>query len=189
MITGRSAELAAIIRSAVQMERSWQNKVPQTDAERALYTPWMPFQIFEFLPLVAEALPETEGNLFLEVGAGPGTKMILVHEIFGLDVTGVERNEAYAAAARAMGLDVAVADALTWTGYSGPHLVWFNRVYRDVAAEADLEAKVWAEVDDGTVVMCANLEARPPLSWYPVLDSWQDRRVGIWQRPFAGSGS
>lgn len=189
MITGRPAELATIIRTAVQMERSWQNKVPQGASERQRYTPWMPFQIFEFIPLVAEALPELNGNVALEIGSGPGTKMLLMQEIFGLDVTGVERNEEYAAAARRLGLNVAVADALTWYGYSGPHLVWFNRVFRDVAAEADLEARVWAETDPGTVAMCANLEVRPPGSWYPVLDAWADRRVGIWQKPFAGGGS
>jgi trans-aconitate methyltransferase len=189
MITGRPAELAAIIRTAAQMELAWKHKVPQTADERARYTPWMPFQLYEFIPLVAEAMPELNGNLALEVGCGPGTKMILMQELFHLDVIGVERNEEYAAAARSMGLNVAVADALTWHGYAGPHLVWFNRLFRDVMAEADLEAKVWAETNPGTVIMCANLEVRPPGAWYPVLDAWDDRRVGIWQKPFAGTGS
>lgn len=189
MITGRPAELAAIIRTATEMERAWQNKVNQPSHERQRYAPWLPFQIYEYIPLVAEALPETDGNRFLEIGCGIGTKMLLTHELFGLDVSGIERNEEYAAAARRLGLNVAVADALTWNGYDAFDLIWFNRVFRDVAAEADLEARVWSMARPGAVIMCANLEAGPPPSWYPILDEWSDRRIGIVQRPYAGTGS
>lgn len=188
MITGRPAELATIVRTAVQMEIAWKHKVPQGEAERERFTPWMPFPFFEFTSLVYEALPELDGNEFLEVGCGIGTKMIWVQAAIGMNVSGIERNAEYAAAARRMNLNVAVADALTWHGYAGRHLVWFNRVFRDVAAQADLEALIWAGIDPGTVVMCANLEAGPPRAWYPVLED-VDRRVWIVQKPFAGKGS
>src|SRR5215467_10982556 len=117
MITGRPAELATIIRTAVQMEQAWKHKVPQEKGERQRFTPWMPFPFFDFIALVAEALPEMDGNRALEIGPGPGSKMIIMQELFGLDVSGVERNEEYAAAARRLGLNVAIADALTWNGY------------------------------------------------------------------------
>jgi len=189
MITGRPAELAAIIRTCAQMELAWKNKIQQSRADRKLFTGWMPFPIFEYAGLVLEALPEVNGNEFLEIGCGIGTKMLLTAELIPeLRVSGIERNEEYAAAARRLSLNVAIADALNWNGYAGPDWIWFNRVFRDVAAQADLEAKVLAETKPGVVLMCANLETGPPRSWYPILED-TDRRVWIVQKPFTGTGS
>jgi hypothetical protein len=177
-------EIAAIVRTVLQVERKWQGLVPAAGDGR--HTPWMPFQPFAFIALAAEALPEVDFPAvmrarFLEIGAGPGTKMLLMREIFGFSVRGFERTDEYAAAARSMGLDVQTCDALDWKDYSA-ELVWFNRVFRDPAPQRELEQRVWDETDPGAVVMCANLESRPPRSWFPVLDAWDEERRGIWQK-------
>ena len=180
--------IAAIIRTAGQVDRKWVGAVPAAGDET--HTPWMPFQLFAFIALLAEAMPEitlpADGRrpLMLEIGAGPGTKMLIARELFGLDVRGIERTDEYAAAARSMGLPVVTADAAAWADFSA-ELIWFNRVFREPAAELALEARLYELAPPGTVVMCANLESRPPMSWYPVLDSWAGERRGIWQKPFA----
>jgi hypothetical protein len=187
-------DAAAVLRTVLQVEQKHRGLVTQSGAEHATFTPWMPFQPFRFVALVAEAL--TEVNFppdparrprFFEIGAGPGTKMLLARELFGFDVHGIEYYDEYAVTGRALGLDVVTADAGAWTAYDGHELIWFNRCYRDQHAEGLLEKRVWDRASPGTVVMCANLEDRPPMSWYPVLDEWDDSRAGIWQKP-SGSG-
>lgn len=184
----RAEQLATVLRTAQQLEREWQGKVPHAGDER--HTPWMPFCIPDFVALMAEALPDMQPGAcrFLEIGAGIGTKMVIARELFGLDVSGIERTDEYAAAARTAGLDVQTADALAWDGYGKADLIWFNRPFRDPAAQASLEALVWDQASPGTVIICANLEGRPPMSWYPVLDAWDSERRGIWQKPFAAAG-
>lgn len=184
----RAGQLATVLRTAWQMEREWMQKVPGAGDER--HTPWMPYVIPDFIALVAEALPDMRPGTgrFLEVGAGIGTKMLIARELFGLDVAGVERTPEYTSAAATMGLDVQTADALGWDGYGQADLTWFNRPFRDPAAQAELERQVWAGSAPGTVIICANLEDRPPVSWYPVLDAWDSERRGIWQKPFEAAG-
>lgn len=183
--------VAAVLRTVLQVERKHRGILVQGEQEHAMFTSWMPFQPFSFVTLVAEAV--TEVNFppgpdspprFFEIGAGPGTKMLIARELFGFEVHGIEYYDEYAVSARALGLDVVTADAGAWTAYDGFALIWFNRVFRDSRAQALLEGRVWACASPGTVIMCANLESRPPISWYPVLDEWDDSRTGIWQKPF-----
>lgn len=180
---------ADAIRTAAQAGRQWIGAVPQADGDKLRYTPWMPFQLFTFTAMLAEALPEADGPRFLEIGAGPGSCMLIAREVFGLDVHGIERTDEYAAAARALGLDVPTHDALSWPHYGNYDIIWFNRVFRDPAPETELESLVWRTADPGTVILCANLEGRPPGSWFPVLDSWDSDRRGIWQKPAVPAGS
>lgn len=184
----RWQDIAAVIRVIQEIDRKWMGAVPQDAAERARNTPWMPFQLFSFISMLAEAMPEINGRRYLEVGAGPGTRLLAAQEIFGLHGTGFDVTDEYASAARSMGLDVRTADALAWADWAGYDLVWFNRAMRG-EPQAELERRVWEQVSPGAVVMCANLESRPPMPWYPVLDSWDEDRRGIWQKPFAPARS
>lgn len=183
----RAAELGALIRTVQQIERKHLGAHPESTPGRDRNTSWMPFSISRFIALLVEALPEladaADPVRYFELGAGPGTKMILAQEFAGLDVHGNEFYDSYAAEARTMGLDVRTCDALEWPAYAGYGLIWFNRVYRDPAAQRELEPFVWKTASPGCVIMCANLEDRPPMSWYPVLDEWDDSRAGIWQKP------
>lgn len=187
MTVSRSAELGAALTVVLDIERKWLNAVPQEAQERARNTSWMPFNPFRFITMAAEVLPEVaaiEQPRFLEMGAGPGTKMLLAREFFGWDVHGFDVCDEYAAFARdALALDVQTCDALEWMKYGGYDVIWFNRVYRDPELQERLEPSIWNEASPGTVLMCANLENRPPLAWYPVLDEWDDSRAGIWQKP------
>jgi protein-L-isoaspartate O-methyltransferase len=183
-LTGRASLIADVMRKAAQLDRDWMRKVPEDVRNRRLYTPWMPFSIPAFVALLAEALPEVPGDRFLEVGCGPGSKMLIAREIFGLDVHGVERSDEMAAAARTLGLDAETADAAAWDGYGKHDVVWFNRPFRDPGTQQQLEDLVWRDMAPGAVVIVANLEHPPPSQWLVVLDDWEIRR-GIYMKPLA----
>jgi len=183
-VSTRAGTVAATLRRAAQLDQQWMRKVPETDRR---YTPWMPFSIPAFIALLAEALPEApeiRGDLrFLDIGCGPGSKMLIARDLFGLDVTGFDRVPEYVIAARSVALDAYIADAEDWPSYGNASVTWFNRVARDPEIQARIEAAVWRGAASGAVVIGANLEGPPPRSWLPVLDDWADARRGIWANP------
>lgn len=170
--------LAEAARLVTRLDREWMRKVPETDRSRA---PWMPFPRPDLVALLYEALPEAPGYRFLAIGCGPGPDLILAREIFGLDVTGIEVEPEAAAAAVSQGFGVLTVDALEFGDYGKYDLLWFNRVFRDPVLQAALEQRIWEGMTAGAVVICANLEAPPPSSFWPVLDDWEVRR-GIWYK-------
>jgi hypothetical protein len=147
-------------------------------------TGWMPFNLFDFAALLIEAIPliPDTGRL-LEVGAGPGPNLAIARDLFGMDVHGIEVHDALAAVGRDAGLPIQTADAADWTGYEKFDAVWLNRPIRDADAERLLEERIWHEMADGAVAICANLETRPPESWFIVNDSWESLRRGAWVKP------
>lgn len=163
-----------------ELDEEWRRRDAGRD-DLATYLPWMPFSWPEFIALVAEALPETTGDKFLDVGSGPGSKMMLAEAIFGLDVHGVERVPEYVKAARQRGLQVDEADAFGWDGYGDYDLVFFNRPFHDELRQRELEQQVFRDMKPGAVVIAVNLIV-PPSSWYLILDDGEVRRW-IYQKP------
>lgn len=182
----RPARLGALIADIGRLDHEWMRSPAGRDDARS--TPWMPFPLFDFIALVAEALPEAKGGAFLEVGCGIGTRMLIAHELYGLDCHGIDRVPEYVAQAQAMlpegagGVTAGIADALGWNGYGKYDIVWFNRVFSDPALQRKLEYQVWGDMRPGAVVIWANLENPPPASWWPVLTETGIRR-GIVQKP------
>jgi hypothetical protein len=86
------------------------------DEDNRAYTPWMPFNTPAFISLLAEALAEADVTsrtrrdlVFLDIGCGPGPKMLVARDLFGLDAHGFDRREEYVRAACSLGLDAKVA--------------------------------------------------------------------------------
>jgi hypothetical protein len=177
--TGR---IASALREAQTLDRLWMGKIAGAGDDR--HTPWMPFPAPEFIAMLAGAVTEADNDQprFLEVGCGIGTRMMLAREIFGLDVAGIERVPEYVHQAHDLSLRVWEADARDWDHYGEYEIIWFNRPFRDRVLQADLERQIWDEARPGTVIMCANLERKPPSSWLIVDDDWEARR-GVWQKP------
>lgn len=179
----RAGAVAATMRRAMDLDRQWQRKVPEDDRR---YTPWMPFSTPAFVALLAEAVPEAlpvGGDIrFLDIGCGPGPKMLIARDLFGMDVRGFDRVRDYVIAARTLGLPADTGDAETWASYGAASVVWFNRVARDAVIQARIEERVWHGMTAGALAICANLESPPP-GWVPVLDDWADGRRGIWAKP------
>ena len=169
------------IATVTRLDDEWRKSTAGRD-ELATYLPYMPFSWPDFIALMAEALPETTGDKFLDIGSGPGTKQLLADGIFGLRAFGIERSPEMAKEARQLGLTVFEADAIDFDGYGNYDLVFFNRPFFDNELQAALEKEVWANVKSGAVVIGVNLIAPPPRTWYPVLD---DREVRRWvsQKP------
>lgn len=171
----RTQQIRDVIQVTVALDRLWMGD-PAGHDRPGTYLPWMPFSWPDFVSLLAEALPESTGNKFLEVGAGIGTKMQLAEELFGLDVYGIERTAEYCKEARERGLQVFEADALGWGSYGDYDIVFFNRPFFDQELQAELELQVWRDMKPGAVVIGVNLLAPPPSSWYLVLDDGEVRR-------------
>jgi trans-aconitate methyltransferase len=159
-----------------ETERAWQKRV-EVDSR---FLPWMPSDVGQFLVLLVEALAEAPGDKFLEVGCGPGTKMLLARELFGLDVHGFDRVPEYVKAAWERGLSAWEFDAAEFADYAKYDIVFFNRPFRDRDAERELELAVWRKMRRGAVVIAMNLETQPPEDrWLVVTDDWESRR-GVW---------
>jgi hypothetical protein len=180
-IKGDYTRSAVAIASAQELDRAWLASPAGRDGS-GRYTPWMPFPLFDFIAMTAEALPDIQGPRFLEIGCGIGTRMLIAQEVFGLDVQGIDRVPEYLDEAAKLRMDVLEIDAMDFSEYGEYDLLWFNRPFLDPALQLLLEAKVWNEMRSGGVVMCANLEAKPPPTWWIVLDDWEVRR-GIWRKP------
>lgn len=177
----KARKLGGILQEVQLLDSAWMRDPVGHDDEQH-FTPWMPFPLFDFIALVAEALPELQGPQFLEIGCGIGTRMKVAKEFFGLHVQGFDRVPAYVEQAVKLALDTEEADALEYDGYGKFDLIWFNRPFNDQKLQVQLEEKVWADMRPGAVVIAANLLNQPPSNWWLVLDDWEVRR-GIWQKP------
>ena len=174
-VTTRVRDLLTTVR---QLERAWQKRVPSASSDR--YTPWMPSDVAQYLVLLVEAMAEAPGDRFLEVGCGPGTKMLLARDLFGLEVHGFDRVPEYVEAAKEHHLEVAVQDALSYQDYGKYDIVFLNRPCREPTLERELERTVWAKMRRGSVLIEMNCEMQPPGSrWLLITDDWESKR-GIW---------
>lgn len=160
---------------AAKLDREWmRTDIGHDDTSR--YVPWIPFPIYDFVALVAEALPETTGDRFLDIGAGVGSKVLLADTIFNLDARGIERVPEYAAEANRYGIPVRTADAMDYQNYDVFDLLFINRPFADPAEEAKLEMHVLDAMKPGAVLIGVNLAAPLPAHWYPILDDGEIRR-------------
>src|SRR5215813_10070328 len=144
-----SASIRDLLSTVRELDRSWQKKVPEASSPE--YTPWMPSDVAQYLVLLIEALAEAPGDKFLEVGCGPGTKMMLAERLFGLDVSGFDRVPEYVKAAVEQNLNAFECDAMEYGGYGEFDVVFFNRPFRDAGLEQQLERTVWRRMRRGAV--------------------------------------
>jgi SAM-dependent methyltransferase len=171
---------ASVVRQVQQTEAAW---FAQGDPYSPT-NPWMPFQPAEFLSIVFECAPEMRGRAFLDVGCGPGTKMLLARHFFGFEADGIEISREMAEAAAEHGV-VFIADAGdTAPGFYAPYdLIWLYRPFRDPVLERRLEAWIMDEMKPGAILAGGGWEICPAdHRWIPVVDDWELRR-GAWMKP------
>lgn len=145
---------------------------------------WMPFQIADFVALMTEVVREADGQAFLEVGSGIGTKSMIARKLFGLLPFGIEYNETLATVAdqKERG-PVWVGDALQYPyGYSNYDIIWMYRCFRDEELQAQLEQKIYREMRRGSIFAGAALE-RAPEGWEVVVDDMDIGVRGAWKKP------
>ena len=171
---------AAVIRQVQETEHRW---FAQGDPKSPVL-PWMPFQPADFLSFVFECVPELGGREFLDVGCGPGTKMLLAKHFFGLEPCGIEISETMSVAAEEHGA-VRTGDALLAPEgvYENFDLIWLYRPFRDPELEDQLEKRIMGEMKPGAILAGGAWENCPADSrWIPVVDDWELRR-GAWLKP------
>jgi SAM-dependent methyltransferase len=172
--------VAAVVRDVQETEHRW---FSQGDPKSPTL-PWMPFQPADFLSIVFECIPEMKGRKFLDVGCGPGTKMLLAKQFYGLNVHGIELNPAMACVAFKEG-SVKTCDALQVPAgtYRAFDLIWLYRPFRDPQLEEELEARITDEMKPGAILAGGAWEHCPAeYGWPPVMDDWELRR-GAWIKP------
>jgi SAM-dependent methyltransferase len=180
-VSDQSAALTrAVIRHVQKTEHEW---FAQGDPASPTL-PWMPFQSADFLSIVFECVPELAGRNFLDVGCGPGTKMLLASHFYGLQAQGIEINSAMAAAAMPHG-GVFPQDALEMAPgfYQSYDLIWLYRPFRGQELEEKLEQRIMTEMKPGAILAGGSWENCPSEhGWLPVVDDWELRR-GAWMKP------
>lgn len=156
-----------------------------TGGDKDIHTSFMPYQPADFLAVMSDVVANARGSQFLDVGCGPGTKMRLADEIFGLNVYGTEIDEAMAAVAKKrFGSKVCWHDALdTAALYDDMDIIWLYRPFKDATKEDELERLIMHRMKPGAILAGGAWEmAKPPGKWITIVDDWELRR-GAWQKP------
>jgi len=145
--------------------------------------PWMPFQPADFLAIMFDAVAEVTGRKFLDVGCGPGTKMMLASHFYGMRADGIEIDAPMADAAARYGPVMNMSALDVPKGYySEFDVIWLYRPFRDPALEAALEERILAEMKPGSVLAGGAWETDMPGSGLvTVVDDWEVRR-GAWMK-------
>jgi SAM-dependent methyltransferase len=133
---------------------------------------WMyrPYPLSVLGKVLTEVDKQVQLTGFLEVGCGPGTKLLMVDRLFpDVDVLGFDYNEQYIAQAdellksygrrEAIGLHVGRAEH--FTGYASFNCVYVNRPLWDWQAANLLERTIAASMAPGSVLILANAASQP----------------------------
>ena len=173
-IIGRGTHAGQIqrtIRSAQDFDSTY-NLVGGND-ERL---PFMPFQLADFTAILLECVAETNGPNFLDVGAGPGSKMMIAEELFGLTPFGVEIDEDLVLCSPYRDNIVCACALTSDIDYGSYDIIWLYRPFRDPSMEAQLEGKIREQMKPGAILAGGAWELDPPLHWETIVDDWDCRR-------------
>ena len=164
----RFEELAALVTEVQKTEHRYMLHGPRHDP---VVTPWMPYRPADFVSIIWECLPELiTGCCFLDVGCGPGTKMQIARDLFGLSVSGLEIDAEMAKLAAGIG-HVACIDASEFKAYQFYDLIWLYRPFRDARLEYELEKRITGQMKPGAILAGSSWETDPgALGWQPVVD-------------------
>jgi hypothetical protein len=162
------------------------NHLKTGDRRNPITLPWMPFQAANFLGFMWDSIAEVDGSVFLDVGCGPGTKMHIARELFGMHPYGIEVDEAMAELAKPYGC-VYPGNALTLPHieriYAKADIIWLYRPFRDPVHEKQLEDLIIANMKPGAILAGGAWETEVPmLGWQTIVDDWELRH-GAWQKP------
>ena len=204
-MTASPQVIAGLARSVQETEHRYN----LTGERSAVTLPFMPYQPADFIGILWECMPVItktkpvilptsppqtlyEAPKFLDVGCGPGTKVAIAENLFGLYSFGIEIDSGMAFdAARllaAADANIEHGDALGMpTGYYGDFdLIWLYRPFRDPDKERELETLIIREMKPGAVLAGGSWETDPAgLGWEPIVDdSLHDPQGGpgvIWR--------
>jgi hypothetical protein len=149
-----------------------------------IHNQWLPYQMADFISLLAECVAVSEGDHFLDVRSGIGTKLAVARDLFGLSSMGLEREKELFKYAHDSGRATILSGALEanpehfWVA----DIIWLYRPYRDSLAQAKLEHKIYEEMKTGAIIAGAGFE-QPPGGFEIVVDNWEDGLASAWKKP------
>lgn len=175
-------ETQKILRYVMDMEHQY---IATGDRLSKIYTPWIPFQCGEFLSFMYEIVAEIPGDKFMDVGCGPGTKMLLAQEMFGLTPYGIEIDKHMAQRASVLHPHhVIQGDVMKYaTAWDDYDLIWLYRPLRDAEMELKLEHTIMNGMKPGAVLAGGQWEIDRPRHWITVIDDWENGKRGAWMKP------
>jgi SAM-dependent methyltransferase len=184
-LTTRDPVLVALDGVLHELERVW---LPEIEPS-AIHHGWKSLPLHAFLPALKVAW-ETVSPLrrrpirFLDVGAGLGTKLLLVQGIYRHEVVcqGVELQPEFVRIAFQHGLAVAQADAIEWDGYGQADIVYVYRPCIDPELEAKLEQRVMELMRPKAVLILACGETTP-WGWKSLPNGSGTAWMEVWQKP------
>lgn len=179
------AKIKNVLAETMAEELEWlsHGRVPG-EAPDPVYNPWMPFQLADFIAIMSECVVQSEGDVFLEVGSGPGTKVEVARELFGLKAYGLERDKEMFRYAHKAGRATILCDALTANPehYRVADIIWLYLPFRDQLAQAILEHQIYADMKPGAIIAGAAL-INPPEGFEIVIDDLDGGDRGAWKKP------
>jgi SAM-dependent methyltransferase len=181
-LTGQSARASEVQRTLRWVQDvEYQFRSHRPGSRQSVYNPWMPFQPADFVALMTDVVAEANGPRFLDIGCGPGTKLTLAEEIFGLEGVGIEVDADMAQAA-SVRHQVVHMDALGWERYGDFDIIWLYRPFNDPHFEYQLEQHVMEQMKVGAILVGGSWEMEQPPPWITIVDDWEARR-GAWMKP------
>lgn len=142
---------------------------------------WLPYPLAGFITYMTDAVREAPGPRFLDVGCGPGTKLIVAEALFDLQCAGIEIIPAYVSQARARGLRVARADARTFPSYGYADIVYINK---PVEPQEPFERFVMQNMRQGAILVSVNGHLLPSQEkgWAIVAEEADEPVRGAWMK-------
>ncbi len=184
IIGERSVHWPSFLRELTATETAWNSTPVKYPREDAVH--WMPFPLGQFVTLLTEAVMVAPPNLtidtgaygtprFLDVGAGPGTKVRLASALYGLNTYGIDIVPRFVHEAQAHGAAVMLKDAFAFPehgtpvsteawGYADFQIVYVNR---PSALQNELENLIMERMATDAVLISVNWHNDPAASgWY-----------------------
>lgn len=197
----------SLLRELAATESAWNTQPVRYPREDAVH--WMPFPLGQFVTLLTEAVavaappsPNTSGATeqygqprFLDVGAGPGTKVRLASALFGLNAYGIDIVPRFVHEAQAHGAAVMLKDAFDFPehGVAATDVAWgyaeFQIVYvnRPSALQDELEGLIMERMATDAVLIAVNWHNDPGKSgWFTQYQEYGGTGspvCGVWIKP------
>jgi hypothetical protein len=162
----RQDEILRLMNEMIGIEASYTNM--EADDIHWGYRPYPIGGFGRMLQTAIRSFENPNGLNFLEVGSGPGTKILFAKEVFGIASTGFDidpkavrdANEMFEARG-AKYLHTWIQDAEAYSAYDAYDIVFSNRPLRDYDREVQLEQRVFEDMLVGSVLILGNPLSMP----------------------------
>jgi SAM-dependent methyltransferase len=143
--------------------------MPEGDKDGLSWT-YRPYPLSVLGKVLTEVDKQIQLTGFLEVGCGPGTKLLMVDRLFpDVDILGFDYNEEYIKKAgelletygRRAAIGLQVARAETYSGYGNFNCVYVNRPLWNWQDAHTLERYIASQVPPGGVLILVNAAYQP----------------------------